>query len=50
MLQQEAEKTFIECTELESCATVGHTTGPKRQAKRAPQRLIQTPRPKGYQA
>jgi hypothetical protein len=50
MPQQEAEKTFIECAELESFATVGHITGLERQAKRASQRVIQTPRPKGYQA
>jgi len=50
MLPQEAEKTFIECAELESCATVGHTTSLERQAKRAFQHVIQTPQPKGYQA
>lgn len=33
MFQQEAEKTFIECAELESFATVEYTIGLKRQAK-----------------
>ncbi len=31
MLQQEAKKTFIECAELESCATIEHTTDPKKK-------------------